>query len=164
MALGIRDYYLFISYLDFKACAEQSLSHICVCIISMPGAKVSSCGCQGFTQTLLLFSPHDLCTQRSSAPSSLLPFFQLSLARLFPRKPPPLPSPKLFQPLHHASALPPPQGCASSLPMLPQPPHGASSCSTCPPQGNGHLAGSSSAGGALLQGFLGNSPPYVGNC
>lgn len=111
MALGIRDYYLFISYLDFKACAEQSLSHVCVCIITMPGAKVSSWGCQGFTQTLLLFSPCDLCTQRSSAISSLLSFFQLRLARLFPRKPPPLPSPKLFQPLHHASALPPPQGC-----------------------------------------------------
>lgn len=164
MALGVRDYYLFISYLDFRACAEQSLSHVCVCIISMPGAKVSSCGCQAFTQTLLLFSPHGLCTQRSSATSSLPSLFQLSLARLFPRKPPPLPSPKLLQPPQHASALPPPQAAGSSLPMLPQPPHGASSCSPCPPQGNGHLAGSSPAGGALLRGFLGNSSRFVGNC
>lgn len=112
MALGIRDYYLFIRYLDFKACVEQGLSHVCVCIMTMARAKVSSCGCQGFTQTLLLFSPRDLCAHRSSALLSLpcYPFSSRGLPA-FPRKPFPLPSPKLFQPLHYASALPPSQGC-----------------------------------------------------
>lgn len=49
MVLGIRDYYLFISYLDFKVCAEQGLSHVCVCIVTMSRAGVSSYGCWGFT-------------------------------------------------------------------------------------------------------------------
>ena len=49
MALGIKDYYLFISYLDIKVCAEQGLSHGCVCIITMSRARVSSYGCRGFT-------------------------------------------------------------------------------------------------------------------
>lgn len=48
--------------------------------------------------------------------------------------------------------------------MLSQPSRCASSCFTCPPQENGDLAGSSSAGGAFLQSFLGNSSQYVGNC
>lgn len=60
MALGIRDYYLFISYLDFKVCAEQGLSDVCVCIISMSRAKVSSCACQALPPTSLLFPPRVL--------------------------------------------------------------------------------------------------------
>lgn len=48
--------------------------------------------------------------------------------------------------------------------MLSQPSRCASSCFTCPPQENEDLAGSSSAGGAFLQSFLGNSSQYVGNC
>lgn len=107
MALGIRDYYLFISYLDFKVCAEQGLSDICVCIISMSRAKVSSCGCQALPPTSLLFPPRVLHTRRSSPVSPLLSPFQLRLASLFPRKPFSLPSPRLFQPLQYTSALPP---------------------------------------------------------
>jgi len=35
---------------------------------------------------------------------------------------------------------------------------------TCPLQKNGDLSGGSSAGGAFLQSFLGNSSQYLGNC
>lgn len=123
MALGIRDYYLFISYLDFKVCAERGLSHVRVCIVTMSRARVSS---YGFAQTSLLFSPHGLHTQRSSPISPLLSLFQLRLASLFPRKLFSVPSPKLFRPLHSASALPPPRVCLHLSPdAFPGPPAGA---------------------------------------
>lgn len=123
MALGITDYYLLISYLDFKVCAEQGLSHVCVCIITMTRARVSSYGCQGFTRTLLLFPPRVLHTWQSSPTSPLLSLFQLRLASLFPRKPFSLPSPKLFRPFHYASAVPPPQVCLHLSPgTFPSPP------------------------------------------
>lgn len=64
-------------------------------------------------------SPH----LESSPISLLLSLFQLKLASLFPRKPFSLPSPKLFQPLHYASALPPPQVCLHLSPCaFPSPP------------------------------------------
>lgn len=164
MALGIRDYCLFIRYLDFRACAEYGLSHICVCIMTMARAKVSSCGCQGFTQTLLLFFPHTLCTQRSCAISSLLSFFQSRLASIFQGNHSHCPLPSCSSPSITPLLCPLPRAVGSSLPMLSQPSRCASSCFTCPPQENGDLAGSSSAGGAFLQSFLGNSSQYVGNC
>lgn len=108
MALGIRDYYLFISYLDFKVRVEQGLSYVCVCIITMSRARFHAgfYVCQGFTHHLArLLSPWSLYPEELSHFSLAVPF---PVEAYFPRKLFSM-SPKLFQSLHYTSDLPPPQ-------------------------------------------------------